>query len=146
MIVSIRLKKKNKLGYRKSITVLCNKTSLDFSWGSSKKNMMWWNNIFYNVIAKDMNSEETMFHGKGSLIQDFNWFSWAPLGKAWDTHEIVFVLAKRNLIFSLRMSHNHIFTNSTNYISVPCSVLNSNQGNLDGILSFVAHLYKNAKE
>lgn len=93
-----------------------------------------------------MNSEEKMFHGKSTLIQYFNWLSWAPLGKAWDTHAIVFVLAKKNLIFSLRMSHNHLFANSTNYISVPCSVQNSNHGNLDEILGFVAHLYKNAKE
>ena len=91
-----------------------------------------------------MNSEEKLFHGESTLIQDLNWLSWAPLGKAWDTHAIVFVLAKKNLIFSLRMSHNHLFANSTNYISVPCSVQNSNHGNLDDILGFVTHLYKNA--
>ena len=94
-----------------------------------------------------MNSEEKLFHGKSTLIQDLIILSTSGKNPtSWDTHAIVFVLAKKNLIFSLRMSHNHLFANSTNYISVPCSVGNSNHGNLDDILGFVTHLYKNAKE
>lgn len=113
-----------KPGIQKMYNCSCNKTRHAFFLGGSHKRIWCDEVLFFTAfLPKIWINSKQEFQRRGSWTWDFTRLPWALLGRAWDTHKVIFVSAKKNLISSRKMPRNCMFTNSTNSISVPSCIV-----------------------